>query len=220
MVFEKITDKIISDNLDKALSKLGVHIADKQGNDILNYLGELKKKGVAVSCNFVLNMLKGTSYIGDGQLSQSIQKLPGSLVAGWQSLNVPDNGYRYHNTQELGYRLTAEVPPLEPIIVQYWDYGNLSTTKVLWEMYEAQVDKASNLLMPGYNMHTVQLIDAYRVMTFYNVAVSKPKFESARADASLKLFSVTLTYEDYEDELVNPGEASEYKYGIPGNIII
>ena len=90
---------------------------------------------------------------------------------------------------------------MTPIVIRYWDNANLDITKKLTELYKSQLND-EGLLKIGYNNKQLTVIDNGRRFILHRCAVSRPHYDDCMSSNQLKLFSVTVSYEDYTDEFV------------------
>lgn len=199
----KTTVQRIAKDVQKILDKGGLWSSDSQGVDVQAFLKELDANGLAMTCNYQVVVIPGKPGV-----TTTATVPQAEIAAGYQAFNLPDNGYKFGIAPESGFQITAAVNPPEPVELKYWDYGDMRITKMFWDMYHDQID-SDGLLKPHYACHQVLLYDNTRCVHLLNVAVGKPKFEQASAQAAVKLFSIQLVYEDYEDDLLGSSTVTD-----------
>lgn len=151
------------------------------------------KDGVATTFNYAILF----TYQANGKSDSSSWLLADAVVG----FNNPDNGYEFSNSPETGYKVVALVRELAPMVIRYWDNANLDITRKLTEMYEEQLNE-EGLLRIGYNNKQLTVFDNGRKFTLHRCAISRPHYDDCSSSNQLKMFSVTVSYEDYTDEFV------------------
>lgn len=221
----------IKDMFNSLISKVskelqqGIISEDVFAAEVQNFLPNLELRGVALTCNFSVSVYDSDTLDGKVSFDGSKEPFKGKdetlnmgevgvtasmVLAPYQVVNIPDNGYKFSNSVEMGYQVTAQVAELEPVEIKFWDYGDCYYTRKLHDFYNSQLDE-QGLLKPGYNRFTCEIRDNLRQLVLRRCAVSRPKFEQASAQLALKMFSVTINYEDYDDYYLPYGEKSSYK---------
>lgn len=177
--------------------------------------------GIAATCNYRVEILQGDRKI-DKDEKDAIQgaALAEVVVTGtlriptYQVVNIPDNSFRFSNGPDVGYLVCGEVPNLEPVVIKFWDYVHQPTCAYLMKIYNEQTDK-NGMLIPGYNCHEVRILDNATEIKLFDCAIGRVQFEQASAQSALKLYSVAITYEDYDIKVLSYAEVAELRSNPP-----
>lgn len=153
---------------------------------LLHYL---KQHGVATTYNYSVAI---DIWVGTDRYERTV------LVNNFHDIQLPSLGYRFGVSAETDYRMAANVVDIQPITMQYWDYGNLFITQFLNSAYLMQLDKNYGLRI-GYNSNRVILWDNMRQLVFTNCAIGKPQPGPCSYQSGLKSFSIAIAFEDYEE---------------------
>lgn len=160
--------------------------------------------GVAATCNYRVEIMQGGTKVEkaevDAKLGAALAEVvvSGTLrIPTYQVVNIPDNSFRFNNGPDVGYQVCGEVPNLEPVVIKFWDYVHQPTCAYLMKIYNEQTDR-DGMLIPGYNCHEVRILDNATEIKLYGCALGRVQFEQASAQSALKLYSIAVTYEDYD----------------------